>query len=103
MNKEMRKRLEEAAKRYADENYEVDYSEGTTSYNEGSHDGAEDGFLDGAEYGYQAKEILRIKAEKNFDTCHEYQEAFYQGQIELLDQALADFESDMNKLWEGEK
>lgn len=111
MNTELRNRLEEAAKQQAIHTlaYFAQHNQTPTHFDWA--DKVKEEYIAGAEYGYkeaiaQAKEILRklrIKSEKNFDTCYEYQEAFYQGQIELLDQALADFETDMNKLLEEKK
>lgn len=105
MDAEMRKKLEEAAKGYADENYEVDYSAGTTPYSvgldEGAHDGAEDGFLAGAEHGYkeaiaQAKEWIQ----KNVPIIYTEEGDYVRYKNVPLTIYLANFEADMNKLWE---
>ena len=96
MDKELRKRLEEAAKNYADENYYVDYSAGTTPYSvgleEGEHDGAEDGFLAGAEYGYKEAIALATEWLNN-----------HLGKDNGTPYFIKAFEADMNKLWEEEK
>lgn len=93
MNASLYKRLEEAAKKYADENYEIDYSVGTTPYmvglDEGAHNGAEDGFLAGAEYGYkEAIEVAKEWLEKH-------------GTLDELD--LVEFDVVMNELLEVKK
>lgn len=97
MNTDLRKRLEEAAKDYADENYEVDYSAGTTPYmvglDEGMHYGAEDGFLAGAEWSYKEAIIDMVQYLRK--------DYAYNASMAVHDEAfIADFETFMNKLLE---
>ena len=88
MDKELRKRLEEAAKKSVSSNKMLSHEEGT---------GALIGFIWGAEHGYkeaiaQAKEWMRNYFPDELDG-----KGF---EFVSRDEILSDFEADMDKLWE---
>lgn len=90
MNKDLRKRLEEAAKKYADEYVVGDVAIIVDLI----HEVAKESFLAGAEYGY--KEAIEAAKEWMKEHYHLF-EHFDK------DEVISDFEADMNKLWEEQK
>lgn len=101
MDTETRKRLEEAAEKYALE-HKAEWLHQNFYVSD-----SEEGFIAGAEYGYkeataQAKEWLREHVPSIITETEDYVKSFELHMIPMS-KFLADFEADMNKLWEGEK
>lgn len=96
MNKDLRKRLEKAAKK----SYRDRYPEGLELYK----DAQIDGFIAGAEFGY--KEAIKVAKEWLNEHSHISEEAVgnvHCSTIMTMNGILADFENDMNKLLEDKK
>lgn len=91
MEKDLRNRLEEAARK----SFEERYPDGIDLYK----DAQIDGFIAGAEHGY--KEAIALVKEWWWENI----DALFGHKItkDEFDNLIADFESDMNKLWEDEK
>lgn len=99
MNTEIRKRLEEAAEKHC-ENYDFEPTQrnSTDSGWEYGHTYTQlvKCFLAGAELGY--KEAIKVAKEWLKDLC---ERVGFTGMT--INQTADTFETDMNKLWEGEK
>ena len=111
MNTEIKKRLEEAAVQHAIQTlaYFAQHNQTPTHFDWA--DKVKEEYIAGAEHGYKeavvmAKGWLEKKAhfaKAQWCNCEESEDDYYNGKMYGLEEALADFEADMNKLWEGEK
>lgn len=97
MNTDLQKRLEEAAKEYA----KRVVPECISSYEDFFNNTTAD-FINGAKYSYK-EAIEQVKEWLKWNTQPKY--IYIEGEGMFIDNAklLADFEADMNKLWEEKK
>lgn len=109
MTPDLHKELEESAKQYAlnklGNQFQDEYPHRRRTFAVHSNFELDDAFVDGAELGYKeaikaAKEWLKSSF---FQCLGEDDNIHWDSSYDDITEALEFFETDMNKLWEGEK